>query len=248
MRLTHAIRRPADPNESTSSFDLSISDLMTGLLMLFILLLMGVLLTLQQQRETYFEINKKAKNYLDLRNELYEELKIEFSDEMKEWNAVLDSETLSFRFINAQDETLGNVYFRPNSQVLEPIFENVLNDFFPRFVNIIYKPKYRKFITEIRIEGHAVNWLDKYEYNYLMNYSQVRANNVLRFVHGNRILTTDQRVWLEEKFAANGFGSSRPIYRDDGILDDVKSRRVEFRIITDAERKIQEIYNFEQEN
>jgi len=248
VRFTQAIRRPVEPEDSSSSFDLSISDLMTGLLMLFILLLMGVLLTLQQQRETYFEINKKAKQYLDLRNELYEELKIEFSEEMKEWNAVLDSETLSFRFINAQNESLGNVYFKPDSQVLEPIFKNVLDDFFPRFVNIIYKPKYRGFITEIRIEGHAVNWLDKYEYNYMMNYSQVRANNVLRYVHGNQKLTKNQLLWLEDRFAANGFGSSRPIYREDGILDDVKSRRVEFRIITDAERKIQEIYKFEQES
>lgn len=248
MRLTQAIRRKPTSTETSSSFDLSISDLMTGLLMLFILLLMGVLLTLQQQRETYIEINKKAKDYLDLRNELYEELDSEFSNEMKEWNAVLDHETLSFRFINAQDETLGNVYFKPNKRTLEPIFEDVLNDFFPRFVNIIYEPKYRDFITEIRIEGHAVNPHNKYEYNYLMSYSQVRANNVLRYVHGNKILNDEQRKWLEKKFAANGFGSSRPIYHEDGSPDDVKSRRVEFRIITDAERKIQEIYNFEQEN
>jgi len=245
----HRIIKHIDESEN-STFDLSISDLMTGLMMLFILLLMVLMLNLQSatakfetQQKLYTNINKEAEEYLNLRNELFEELFEEFKEDLDKWNAEIDPSNLAIRFANETNLGIDKIFFQPNSQVVEEAYKKVLKDFYPRFIKILYKEKYRDFISEVRIEGHAANPGDNFDYLTLITFSQGRTNNVLYYILSTVILDNETSQWLESRVSATGFGASHPMFTE-GKIDYAKSRRVEFRIITDAETKIQEIYNF----
>jgi outer membrane protein OmpA-like peptidoglycan-associated protein len=48
----------------------------------------------------------------------------------------------------------------------------------------------------------------------------------------------DQKVWLRKYLTANGLSSAKAIVDDSGIEDGDRSRRVEFKVRTDAEGKI----------
>ena len=76
-------------------FSLSIGDLMAALLLLFVLILMGVLLQLQEQVEQQNNIVDKFDN---LNEDLYKDLLIEFEGDLKDWNATIIDTTLSIRF------------------------------------------------------------------------------------------------------------------------------------------------------
>ena len=83
-------------------FSLSLGDLMAGLLLIFVLLLSFVMLDLMEKEERDNAINKKLleifTNYIELREDLYKDLKSEFEKDLPEWNAVLDREKLLVRF------------------------------------------------------------------------------------------------------------------------------------------------------
>jgi hypothetical protein len=49
------------------------------------------------------------------------------------------------------------------------------------------------------------------------------------------------KVWAKEKITANGLSSSKLILDKDGREDKEASRRVEFRVRTDAEKRIEAI-------
>lgn len=78
-----------------ASFDLSISDLMAALLLIFILLLSATLLNL---RKEYDEKNKVAEKYYNLQVSLYKDLYVEFKDDLDKWGAEIDKDTLAIRF------------------------------------------------------------------------------------------------------------------------------------------------------
>ena len=76
-----------------------------------------------------------------------------------------------------------------------------------------------------------------------MALSQDRTNAVLDYVlRGLReSIPVQHRKWLRDHTAAVGLSSSKPILDADGKEDTNKSRRVTFRIITNADSKIQQI-------
>lgn len=223
-----------DMFESTDqSFDLSISDLMSGLLMIFILILMAALIKLTTMFE---EKGNVAERYQSLQTELYDDLYDEFKNELEEWGAEIDKETLTIRF-NEPD-----ILFKPNSAILRPQFTQVLKAFFPRYIAILYKEKYRNSIEEIRIEGHTANPGGGYPYLNGMFLSQQRTNSVLGYVlKPDVLLDTEQLLWCELYLTSNGMSHSRPILDKQGEPDWSKSRRVDFRVKTNAEKELMKL-------
>ena len=70
--------------------------------------------------------------------------------------------------------------------------------------------------------------------------SQNRTRSVLEYCI-SLIDLYDVKAWARKHITANGLSSSRIILTDDGEEDKVKSRRVEFRTKTAAEKKVVEI-------
>jgi outer membrane protein OmpA-like peptidoglycan-associated protein len=165
-------------------------------------------------------------------------LQQEFAADLPRWHARLDPD-LTMRF-DQQD-----VLFDTGRAALKDSFKRILNDFFPRYVRIISDPKYRNTVKEIRIEGHtssvwngAANADDAYFHN--MELSQSRTRSTLQYV---LLLpqVADQKAWLTTRLTANGLSSSQTLRYADGSENVEASQRVEFKVRTDAESRLDEI-------
>lgn len=214
------------PNVSDeNAFALSTGDLMAGLLFIFILLLMGALLQVEEKAEQDEEIVKK---YDEIKTQLYIDLQEEFKKDLKVWRASIDS-TLCVRF---QEPSM---LFDNNKAELKPLFKEILNDFYPRYIEVLTRPEYKDNIEEIRIEGHTDSNGD---YFHNMELSQNRTREVLQYCMA--LMRDDQQSWARNVITANGLSYSKPILKN-GVEDKELSRRVEFRVRTNAEKHLEEI-------
>lgn len=208
-----------------NAFALSTGDLMAGLLFIFVLLLMSALLRVQEQAE---EDEKVVQQYDQIKTQLYIDLQEEFKEDLTVWRATIDS-TLCVRF---QEPSM---LFDLDKAVLKQNFKDILNDFFPRYIKVLNRPKYKDNIVEIRIEGHTDS---SGEYFHNMELSQNRTRTVLQYCFG--LMTENESQWAKSLITANGLSSSQPILVD-GKEDMSLSRRVEFRVRTNAEKQLEEI-------
>ncbi len=217
-------------------FSLSLGDLMAGLLLIFVLLLSFVMLDLMEKEKRQLEI---AETYESLREDLYLDLKREFEKDLVRWKAVLDRDKLSVRFREPK------VLFAQGKAEVQLAFKEILDAFFPRYIGILKRPKYVNDIAEIRIEGHTSSeWSEEVspEEAYILNMelSQDRTRSVLQYVlqipkiGGNG-------DWLKQYLTANGLSSSKLIANPDGTQNSEESRRVEFRVRTNAEKQLDKI-------
>lgn len=224
---------PYIEEESQNPFALSIGDLMAALLLIFILLLASTLLRLQDEYENQTRI---AESYAAIKEDLYNELMLEFEDDLEQWNASIDSKELIFRFKDP------DALFEFGQSEIKPEFEFILNDFFPRYVAILFRPEFRENIEEIRIEGHTDS---RGSYYYNMELSQHRTRSVLNYVLEQTLPEDYDKTWIQMNLTANGLSFSKPIDHSDTELGRSLNRRVEFRIRTNAEKQIEEILSLE---
>lgn len=132
----------------------SVSDLMAGLMMIFLLIAIIYMVNVEVEKKRIKEV---AIVYNQLKNELYNDLKNEFDRDFQEWGAELHKDEMTIRFNEPK------ILFDIGSHELKPKFKDILNEFFPRYVLIITADKYRDSITEIRIEGHTSSiWRKKH--------------------------------------------------------------------------------------
>ena len=232
-------------SQETEEHWVSISDVMAGLMVIFLFIAISYMVNADRKTERITELKDKVANLLDayrnLQRALSKDLQEEFEDDLIKWTGYLDMEKLSIRYKKPFAQGDAAV---PNS------FKYVLRDFFPRYIAILTKPEYKDNIAEIRIEGHTSSeWhheatLDEAYFNN-MELSQNRSRNVLRYVLG---ITNSQisrnKAWIKENLTANGLSSSQPILKPVGDLrveNKEESRRVEFRVVTKSEKLIDEI-------
>ena len=183
------------------------------------------------------KIKEVAVAYQENQVELYQALVDEFQDDLKKWDAEIEKETLSFQFRSP------DVLFDTGKISLKPAFQSILKDFFPRYLSVLMR--FRDSIDEVRIEGHTSSvWnhqttQDEAYFNN-MELSQGRTRSVLLYVFGLTSIALE-RSWVKEHVAAVGFSSSRLVKNHDGSEDLDRSRRVSFRVITNAETQIRKI-------
>ncbi len=223
--------------DDNNQFSLSTGDLMAALLLIFVLLLIGTMLKLQEEFNSKSNI---AERYKELQTELYNTLYSEFESDLKVWDAEIDS-TLTIRFKEP------DVLFDAGSSNLKSSFSGILNDFFPRYIKVLRKEKYIQHIEEIRIEGHTSvegkNGMTGHEaYFYNMKLSQDRTRSVLQYCLN--LLDSDKEVWTRERATANGLSSVKPIAENKTEAGRKQNRRVEFRVKTDAEEQIREMLRY----
>jgi len=226
----------ADRMVASEDHWIPLSDLMTGLMVMFLLIAVCYMVQVEADAE---RITTVAVAYTDTRDALYEALRKEFSPDLPRWHAQLLKEDLTLRFSEPE------ILFAEGSSELKPAFREILDDFFPRYVRILTSPKFRSVISEARIEGHtSSNWVgarssdDAYLHN--MELSQARTRSTLLYVLAQPRVRGDVD-WLRRLVTANGLSSSRPILDASGHEDAARSRRVEFKIRTDAETRIAKI-------
>lgn len=213
---------------------MSISDMMSALMIIFLFISISFMIKVHEQKKDMDKIIRESKQ---VKIEIYEDLNKEFSGDFAKWGAELDQKTLSVRFKEPE------VLFKPNSSKIEDKFIVILDDFFPRYLKVLNKQKYKGSIQEIRIEGHTSSeWRNELgtDTAYLenMRLSQDRARSVLNYVF--TLKTPEQRDWLIKHLTANGLSFSQKI-EANGQEDFDKSRRVEFRIRTNADEKMSQL-------
>lgn len=223
-----------------------LADLMTVLMVMFLFMAISYMALIQKRQKEKDDI---IKNYEESKIALFNDLKTAFAGDTTKWNLKLDKD-LSIKFTNPQ------VLFPTRKAEITPYFQEVLNEFLPKYLSVVLQEKYADKIAEIRIEGHTDTYplgftSDPYIDN--MELSQGRARNVLAFLRSRDCftkLTTDKKQILQFWITANGLSYGRTLDKNFKIsflsnlpIDDDKSRRVEFRIITSSEKTINDALN-----
>ncbi len=144
------------------------------------------------------------------------------------------------------DKSTGNVRF--NEAVLFDVNKTTvskdggeyLKKFIPAYLSVLMSDRYRGWIDQIIIEGHAD---DGGSYQYNLDLSQQRANAVANYVISNNLSKLSDGTDVKKILSISGRSYSVPVMNNETI-DKARSRRVEFAFhLKDAEmdRQIQDI-------
>jgi outer membrane protein OmpA-like peptidoglycan-associated protein len=231
--------------KNTDNSWVSFSDIMTGLMVIFMFIAISYIVEVQKkqkERDTIFEEFKKTKE------QLYAELENAFKDDFRQWQVELDKD-LSIKFTNP------DVLFQSGQATIRPIFQNILNEFLPRYFKILLQEKYQNRIAEIRIEGHTdmvpAPQFDNDPYIGNIKLSQLRSAEVLKHFRGMKYyggLSAKNKRQLQFWLTANGLSYGRTLDNNKQLttlsgkpVNNELSRRVEFRIITTSEKLVEQV-------
>lgn len=205
---------------------MSFSDLMSALLMVFVLLLVIVIL---DYREDLVEKEQQIEEIANVKSEIIAALMQEF--EHSKMDLEIDPHTGAIQLAT-------NILYAPNSAEITLEGERMLARFIPKYLDILLQDKYRDEISSIIVEGHADNTGD-----YLSNLglSQERAFSVLKVIYGSRFPNFEQKEYSKQVVTANGRSDVVPIYNEAGEYDANASRRVEFLFRLKEDEKMEEI-------
>jgi outer membrane protein OmpA-like peptidoglycan-associated protein len=228
--------------KKSDNYWVSLSDIMTGLMVIFMFISISYIHQMKERQKERDQILEEFKN---VKIALYQELKREFSKDFSEgkWDAIL-GEDLSIRFQNEK------VLFDYDKSELKPEFKKILDSFFPRYFRILLKKPYRQHIAEVRIEGHTDS---RGNYMYNLWLSHARVASVLKYFFESqtspyRQFNSEDRELVRFWLTATGFSWGRIldsgghyVIRTGEKEDRIKSRRVEFRIITRSDAVVKAI-------
>ncbi len=198
---------------------ISIADMMAGLMIVFLFI---AIVNLKDQID-------KLRSFEILQDRIYNELYDEFEDDLKKWVAEIDKETLTISFREPK------IQFSTGSSEVKSEFKNILNNFYPRYLNVLWD--FREDIEELRIEGHTSSRWQKAltideAYIKNMGLSQDRSKNVLIYILELNLGTN--KNWAKEKIVANGMSFSKLLLKENGDEDAIRSQRTEFRVKVDS--------------
>ncbi len=219
---------------------ISVTDLMAVLMMIF--LIIAVVYKAIVEVETN-KIKEVAIVYDQFKQQLYEDLQQEFERDLDRWGAEIYPD-LVVRFKEP------DILFDTGSAEVKVEFQQILSDFFPRYVSVITSPKYFNDIEEVRVEGHTSSVCsscstEQESYFFNMKLSQDRTRSTLEYIL--ELPQVQQSLpWLRNHVTANGLSFSRPVPDEAGAEDKAASRRVEFRVKTNAEQRIAKILEITQ--
>ena len=224
---------------------MSVSDLMTGLMVIFLFIAVAYMSQVSKNQSVLTE-------YVETKQKLHDKLVHEFEGDTLKWQMTIGKD-LSMKFNNP------TVLFFFFCWQLTPQFQQILDDFLPRYFAILLNDSLSKNIKEIRIEGHTDNvpmpQLDKDPYIANVMLSQLRSLSVLRYFRNMPVYQKyddNQKKLLEYWFTSNGlsYGKSLDSNGEYTIMKNTpidleRSRRVELRIVTTGEEILE---NFVEKN
>jgi outer membrane protein OmpA-like peptidoglycan-associated protein len=218
---------------------MSVSDLMTGLMVIFLFIAVAYMIQMKENQNVLTD-------YVETKTKLHDKLVSEFKNDSKKWDMSIGKD-LSMRFNNP------TVLFAQGSAQPTEQFQRILGEFIPKYLDILLKDSLRSHIQEIRIEGHTDNvpYPQLHPQPFIANaiLSQQRSLAVLMYIKPmfEKYPPEEQRL-LEYWFTANGLsygkalnpeGDYALVSKKDRRIDKEKSRRVEFRIITTGDEVLE---------
>lgn len=217
--------------ENDGSDWLPISDLMSVLMMIFLLIAVIYIQRIEAKKAL---LREKAETYVEIKESIYNDLLEEFASDTAKWNATINASTLTISF-------RGGNQFVGTTDILSSEFKSILDSFIPRYLTRLNQGDNREYIDELRVEGHAST-----EGSYMtnMSLSQNRSLSVLKYFLNHREVRKSRstNLWLQQNSSASGLSSSRPIIAKDQTIKQKKmNRRVEFIIKLAAERELESI-------
>lgn len=224
---------------------ISLSDMMTGLMLIFMLI---AILTISQVVAEQEQRQELLDEFDVSQAEIYQELENTFGRKSDEWGIEITRD-LVIKFNNP------DLLFDTDAATLKPEYKAILDEFTPLYLSIVNKPQYADKIKEIRIEGHTADYTDTHPtYMSTVELSQARANSVLAYMRDTGAftgLTPESKDKLTFWLSANGLGNGRALDSNGEYVYESangaspKSRRVEFRIVTNSDELVQQIINNE---
>ncbi len=221
--------------QKNNGYWISIADLMSGLMVVFMFIALAYMHEIKEVNNGIIYITE---GFQDTENSLYNQLNKEFKNDLEDWNAYIDSKTLSIIFKEP------DVLFKKGEYEIKKKFKEILSDFFPRYTSVLKSDEFNEHILSIRIEGHtSTEWskATKLKKAYLNNMalSQMRASQVLNYV-----LSTDLKnayPWVRDRLQAVGYSSSKIKKNTHGKEDKSLSRRVEFKVVTNTKDRLYDV-------
>ncbi len=218
--------RPAD--ERPPDYWISFSDMMSGLLMTFILFLTIILL---DYRTVLDDKQHQIDRLLGVKTEIIQTLHQEFGD--SDIGLEIDPQTGAIRF-------QGGVFFDINSVQISESGRVYLHQFIPRYMEIILAERFQPFVAQVIIEGHTDS-TGSYLYN--LDLSQRRAYAVAHYILSDEFPDFPERKALESVITANGRSYSQPL-ETRGEIDWERSRRREFKFRLKDDELIDQVREF----
>lgn len=117
---------------------MSVSDLMTGLMVIFLFIAVAYMIQVKENQNVLTD-------YVETKTKLHDKLVSEFKEESKTWDMSIGKD-LSMRFNNP------TVLFAQGSAAITPQFKVILDEFIPKYLDILLNDSLRSHIQEIRIE------------------------------------------------------------------------------------------------
>ena len=223
---------------------MSVSDLMTGLMVIFLFVSIAYMHRAQQLNK---EKELMLSDYVDTKQQLRDKLEMEFRQEIGQGTMAIGND-LTMRFTKAES------LFGRGDWHITPQFASMLSAVIPSYLQILLADSLRNSIKEIRIEGHTDTIpfpaLDADPYMANLKLSQNRARSVIEYIRNMpeyTRLSEEDRKQVDFWLTANGYSYSRALNHDGEFAKDVneidcaKSRRVEIRLITDDYRVLENL-------
>lgn len=245
------MKRRKEKNDGDTKFNywLSIGDLMSGALIVFILLFVLQLLNVNKKLVEKEELinnlgnlEKKMKTLQSKSDSLEKILGVKQTivtliiEKFKNENLRIDIDNKTGN-IKLDDKILFNL----GSDELKDEGKEFLKSFIPKYVEVFLgDQEIRKYVTQIVIEGHTDD-IGTYLYN--LDLSQRRALNVVKFIYSEEMPDFKWKNELKKIITANGRSKILPVLNSNGTINRNKSRRVEFQFKLDDEKANEEIRN-----
>lgn len=225
--MARRLRYNLNVDEEPSSHWISYSDLMSALLLMFALLLM---LAILNQQKSIDEKNRVIEEVTGIKTSIIDELNREFQNSNLEMK--VDPKTGAIRFSN-------EVFFEFDSAEISEEGKLNLQQFIPRYINVLLSQPFSENISQIIVEGHT----DKEgSYLYNLDLSQNRSLSVVKEIFSEDFPVFPEKERLRSLMTANGRSFSEPIYNRDMVINEEKSRRVEFKFRLKDEEVIEKIH------
>lgn len=243
-------------NEDGVSYWQSYSDMMSALLLVFALIIAFTVFRakaaynereqrLEEQRQKLAQQEKDIRHFkeqakrqgeqidkiIGVRSEIVKQLKEEFRDSDLEMAIDADTGTICFD---------SNVLFRYDDSTLRAQGTEFLNEFFPKYFEVILDRKLKAYISEVIIEGHTDN---NGSYIYNLGLSQRRAYAVAQYCLGesSHMFSAKKLEQVRQIVTANGRAYYGLKYKTNGEVDAKASRRVEIKFRLSEEDMMGEI-------
>ena len=192
----------------------SFTDVLTIILLCFILIFIVMMVIKSFQIE---EMKRTIDQIMGVRVNLVNELKSEFND--SEAGITVDNKTGAIIFDT-------DILFEFDRAELKPESYQFLDEFVPKYLDVLLGSGYEDYVAEIIIEGHT-DRSGSYLYN--LELAQDRAYSVASYILGEEFPYKNIQDHLQDKLTVNSKSYSDFRTDENGEYSAESSRRVEFK-------------------